>query len=426
MAEALGVAAGVIAVVQISGQIVKYCYDYFKTAKNAKEDILKVINVVGGLQSTLEMLQRLLKEHGKDPEYPYLRNLKSLTNAFDACEQGMRKLSTSLGIEVKTNVDPKGVKVTFKKKAKWPFEKKEIAEILKVIDSHRENFSLAITGDNLQVALTMSETVTRIQTMVLDQKDEKVVAWLDSGHASYNHDLARKKHEPTTGNWFIESKIFVSWTKATNASLWLHGIPGAGKTILCSTVIEHVINLCNSAHPDGYAYFYFDFNDKRTAVDMLRSIIAQLCTREGSLPPELHKLYQQCDNGRRQPGQASLIEILSSVLTNTHRTFIILDALDECSADSDRDDLFKILKEMISISSKHLNILVTSRPEKDITEELEPLKFTAINLKEQGDVKSDIDLHVRKCLEDDKRLRTWDPDTKQKIQEALVRGACGM
>ena len=57
MAEALagiGVAANVIAVIQISEHVISACYQYFRTIKDAKQDILDIINIVGGLKTTLE------------------------------------------------------------------------------------------------------------------------------------------------------------------------------------------------------------------------------------------------------------------------------------------------------------------------------------------------------------------------------------
>jgi hypothetical protein len=163
--------------------------------------------------------------------------LKSLNKSFDACEKEIRKLSKSLGIEIQTNIDPEKVKITFKKKAKWPFEKNEVAQILCVIECYKENLILAITGDSLEVGLDVSETVAEIsntlQTMVLDQKDKKVLDWIDLCDTSANHAIAREKHQPTTGDWFLESDSFLTWSDANNASLWLHGIPGAGKTVLC-------------------------------------------------------------------------------------------------------------------------------------------------------------------------------------------------
>ena len=100
--------------------------------------------------------------------------------------------------------------------------------------------------------------------MVIDQKQKEILNWLKCNDPSINHESACNKREPTTGNWFLEGEIFHRMDGRKYASLWLHGIPGAGKTVLCSTVIEHVKTLCDN--DDRYAYFYFDFNDPQKAI----------------------------------------------------------------------------------------------------------------------------------------------------------------
>ena len=76
-------------------------------------------------------------------------------------------------------------------------------------------------------------------------------------------------------------------------------------------------------------------------------------------------------------------------------------------------------------SSVHVNLLMTSRKEQDILEGLQDVIDVQIDLEGDG-IDADIDLHVRKCLESDKRLRKWNSSIKQEILEALVAGAHGM
>jgi len=100
------------------------------------------------------------------------------------------------------------------------------------------------------MAINQTGIADSIQTIVMSQKHDGIIRWLNASDPSSNHELARKKPEPTSGEWFINSDGFKSWTESTNKFLWLLGIPGAGKTILCSTIIEHVKALCstNSAY----------------------------------------------------------------------------------------------------------------------------------------------------------------------------------
>ena len=254
---------------------------------------------------------------------------------------------------------------------------------------------------------------------VLNDEDAKVISWLGLNDASINHDLAREKHEPTTGDWFLESDMFKTWATAKNKSLWLHGKAGSGKSILCSTIIEHVKTTCIPNSSDQYAYFYFNFQAKWTVDHMMRSIIVQLCHGQGQIPRDLRDLYQQCHSGQQQPHIKSLLKIFYALLTTSHRTFVILDALDECTAGKERKELLITIKEMIESSPAYLNILITSRKEKDIEDKLTSLIDTLVSL-EEAVVDADIAIHIQECLKNDEKLSIWDTGARRRTYKKYL------
>jgi len=83
--EALGVAANIIAVVQITENVITACYQYYRTAKDTKKDILAVINVVGGLKTTLENLRMLLDKNDTSYNPQLVPHLKSLDGTLKKC-----------------------------------------------------------------------------------------------------------------------------------------------------------------------------------------------------------------------------------------------------------------------------------------------------------------------------------------------------
>lgn len=59
---------------------------------------------------------------------------------------------------------------------------------------------------------------------MIDEQYEQALRWLSSIDPSSNHNSAHMKHEPTTGEWFLESDDFKSWEgDSSNNFLWLHG-----------------------------------------------------------------------------------------------------------------------------------------------------------------------------------------------------------
>jgi ankyrin repeat domain-containing protein 50 len=426
--DGLSAAASIIAVLQISESVISACRQYYKTAKNARKDILEIISMVHALKGTLDTIKALLDEDDSDnddddDEDPRIPLLQSLEPSFAACEEAMRGIAQRLGIELGVEVDPGTLKVSFKKKATWPWKEKEVAKILQSIEKFKTIFILALNGETLQVVRAIQESVKdiseSIQKFTLSDKHKRILKWLKSSDPSVNHNAARKKHEPTTGDWLLESEIFINWKKATKSSIWINGKPGAGKTILCSTITEHI--KCSIGSADSYAYFYFDFSDaeKQKVTSMLSSIVAQLSIP--NLPAEVDDLYNKCKEGQQQPSQDDLVKILIAQCKESQRTYLIVDALDECS---ERKDILLALRRIIE-ASVQVNVLVTSREEHDISEGLRDVIPKSVSL-ECGGLDKDIERHIQRCLEKDGEWRKDPSYVKKEIQDALVKGAHGM
>ena len=142
----------------------------------------------------------------------------------------------------------------------------------------------------------------------------------------------------------LAPRTLSDWRDNKIRSLWLHGIPGAGKTILCSTIIEEVTTFC-ATRSDEFAYFYFDFNDaqKQIVDNFLRSVILQIFIHRTGIPSDIQSLYDQCRGN--QPTREALVRTLLSLLKSSTRAYILIDALDECS---ERSEMVNLLKQLIN------------------------------------------------------------------------------
>lgn len=78
----------------------------------------------------------------------------------------------------------------------------------------------------LSVAIEQSLTQLRhdFASFQVDENRDKIIRWLACADPSLNHHVARKKHEPTTGDWLIKDNRYGKWKAASNSVLWLHGI----------------------------------------------------------------------------------------------------------------------------------------------------------------------------------------------------------
>ncbi|KAM3077406.1 hypothetical protein ACMFMG_006751 [Clarireedia jacksonii] len=249
--------------------------------------------------------------------------------------------------------------------------------------------------------------------------------WLSAPDPSINYQKAIKLRQANTGLWFLQSDLYRKW-KAEAFPVWLHGIPGCGKTVLSSIVLENILQYPKDDPGTAVAYFYFDFSDeqKKDPNMMVRSLICQLLQQSIKIPSDLNTLYISCDNGQRQPSPNTLFKILQQMIEDFPQTYIVVDALDESA---ERKELMKIVKEMLGWQFQGLHILLTSRKEGDIMRTLErhinQQNIIRIQTKE---VDQDIQMYVHQRLSEDENLLKWRDDVRPRIESSLMEGAHGM
>lgn len=256
---------------------------------------------------------------------------------------------------------------------------------------------------------------------------ERIHHWLSAPDPSTNHNRATRNRQAKTGSWFLESESFTHW-KEQNSLLWLHGKPGCGKTVLSSTIINAVLQECQSKSGVAVAYFYFDFNDleKQKSDRMIRSLITQLSRKSTKKLDTLEALFSRCNNGERQPEFEGLMIVLKEVVESFDRTYIVLDALDECS---DRQELLECIEEVQNWKLEELHVLLTSRKLIDIEEGLEPMIGSDGKICIQSElVDADVRTYVHERLHNDRKLKRWrdKPKVQEEIETTLMKKANGM
>ena len=214
---------------------------------------------------------------------------------------------------------------------------------------------------------------------------------------------------------------------ARGSLLWLHGIPGCGKTVLSSTILQNVLDRYHTKPRSAVLFFYFDFNEaeKQRHEKMIRSLICQLSLYRAN-SDFIHNLYLSYSNGGRQPTGEVLLGTLRQMMISLEDTYIILDALDECT---ERDELLTDLEKIVAWKDASLHVLLTSRKENDIAEALIPLSDERNRIGIQSAlVNADIRTYVHDRLQIDRKLQRWRkrPEVQLEIEDTLVKKAEGM
>ncbi|CAC9889568.1 unnamed protein product, partial [Aureobasidium pullulans] len=110
--------------------------------------------------------------------------------------------------------------------------------------------------------------------------------------ASVDYRNASDLRHPNTGLWFLESDSYRRLKTTPATHLWLRGIPGSGKSVIASTIIEDLQKDKDVVSGSAVVYFFFSFSDasKQTLEHMLRSLIYQLAVEHKS--PQLMSLVE--------------------------------------------------------------------------------------------------------------------------------------
>ncbi|KAI1299150.1 purine and uridine phosphorylase [Xylaria venustula] len=142
-----------------------------------------------------------------------------------------------------------------------------------------------------------------------------------------------RRREGETGQWLLASQQYQDWIMDHNKTLFCPGIPGAGKTILTSVVIDDLEKRFRDDTTTALAYVYYNYKrqSEQGFESMLSSLLKQLAKSHSSLPHILKKLYSRHERSRTNPSFDELSHALELITAEYSRVFIIVDALDECS-----------------------------------------------------------------------------------------------
>jgi hypothetical protein len=140
------------------------------------------------------------------------------------------------------------------------------------------------------------------------------------------------------------------------------------------------------------------------------------------------------DRGKKQPSDSALIKCLKDMLTlpDQRPIYLIMDALDESpnasGFPSAREGVLQLVKGLADLRHPNLRICVTSRPEIDIKDVLEPLTFLRVSLHDQSEQKKDIADYVRSVVYSNSEpiIRRWKKEDKDLVIETLSERADGM
>ncbi|KAJ5731300.1 ankyrin repeat-containing protein [Penicillium malachiteum] len=215
---------------------------------------------------------------------------------------------------------------------------KELLSVVHASEVARDRPIKEILGHVLETVSQTSTNVNKMRTHLDNMQDLRILEWLtpiDFG-AEQNNVLP--------------------------------DMPGAGKTIISSIVIDHLDQEFQAESTIGIAYVYCNFrrrNDQKIN-NLLASLLKQLARQCQSLPNSVKIVYEHHEPRATRPSVAEILLALQTVAATFSRLFIIVDALDECQTSS----RLQFLSELFKLQSGcNANILATPQFIPDIMDQ---------------------------------------------------------
>ena len=200
-----------------------------------------------------------------------------------------------------------------------------------------------------------------------------------------------------------------------------------------TAIIEDIETMRNSGDA-SLAMYFFDFRDdqKKDLRGLLSSILFQLCDQSDSYYKIISTFHSTHRDGAQAPRDDKLIQCLMDLvkLPGLPPVYLIVDGLDESpntSTQSDhRDRVLSFLDGLVKAQLQNLRLCITSRPEVDIRDILEPLAFCSVSLESESGQKKDMNDYIGSIVHTDKNMKSWKPKHKQHVIDVLTEKADGM
>jgi Cdc6-like AAA superfamily ATPase len=181
------------------------------------------------------------------------------------------------------------------------------------------------------------------------------------------------------------SSEFCQWESEKRSLLFCPGIPGSGKTMMASLVVDYLrkqrgVGSFSDRPKFGVAVAYCRYKeqDRQSPMALLSSLLAQLALDLPEISTSLLKRYRGESGGNRaQLSRKEIDSALDSAMSCYDYTFIVIDAIDECSAGTTRETLLSSL--LVLQKRFDIRFLVTGRPHLDLNvfSHAQPLEIRA-------------------------------------------------
>ena len=236
------------------------------------------------------------------------------------------------------------------------------------------------------------------------------------------HECQVRQHQPGTLVWFFDSPKYTKWAETGSSFLWLTGIFGSGKSVLCSAVIEQLREGCSNSNTTAVAFYYCcKEDDNEDSISW--TLIAQLLRQSQSVPESLRIAYTQWSKHKRSNPKTRR-QALWDALGMCETTYIVIDGIDHRLAQSDVFEVFSDTLKSTRPTTHTLHLMLTSRLPFAISHFSPPANEHYETISEER-VKSSADVLIAEDMRSS-LLSSINGKLKERIRSFLLNNTRGM
>lgn len=425
MPDPLSIASGAAGFLSLGIQVTQSLVDFYHAYKDQAGDLAKITR---NLESLLNLFQTLSKalQNQKSHTDTLLQEITSLSatcsEIVDELEDECQKFQKVPKAILKERIQVAGRRLAY------PFRKGTLQKLEGDISEMREMLQFALGVLQVEQQTSLETDIIELKALLDRVGSVSMLSELHSRlvapDATVNHNTASEKRLQDTGLWFINSSSFQNWLFGRNSFLWVNGFVGSGKSVLCSTAIQQTFHHARDIKKKGIAFFYFSFAEelKQNASGMLRALLLQLSVQIEGSEERLQSLFTRYPTGI--PPVRALLDCLRQLIRMFRETFILVDALDETPLGSERDLVLEMLQAMRQWDLSGFHLLVTSRDEQNIHDQLDITSKESIKMGNPG-IDDDNAQFITYHLRSDHKLQKW-ASRHAEIQTRMMEKAHGM
>ncbi|KAK7038242.1 ankyrin repeat domain-containing protein [Favolaschia claudopus] len=409
MADLIGVVASILQLVDM----VSRARHLIVGVRDAPEEQQKLFSEIQSLGALVTQLHRRLEAC----QFPDILNgAPQFRDSLVQAKETLERLTSKLSSTSKLSKLPA--------RLAWPLWKKEdIHNGLNALERFKTLLAVWLGMGNWDssegIKSTISELAQDQKTHCSSLARDEMLDWFSPINPFLRHADISYMQQSGTGRWFLQDSVFERWKSGSLRTLWCRGMPGAGKTVLASLVVDELRETFDTQQV-GVAVMYLNHKETemQTVPNVLTALWRQLTLGKPLSPAEM-QVYAKHREQRTRPSLHEVDSILRSTLSQFSRAFVVIDALDEYPEVS-REVLLRHLSSLPANTS----LMLTSRPHitiKHVITEWDTMEIRAT----EDDIRRYVDAQISRSARLCGHIKNQ-PVLRDEIEANIVQRCGGM